>query len=310
MNMHQHARLTPAGRALLVRRVLHEGVRVPEAAEMAGVSTRTGYKWLRRFKDEGEAGLLDRSSRPHRSPRQTPPGVVARMLELRRKRLTGPSIARRVGRCCATVARHLLRAGMSRLKCLEPKEPARRYERERPGELLHVDVKKLGRIRGYGHRVSGKTAGMHRARHVGWDFVHVCVDDHSRLAYVEVLPDERSETSVRFLRRAVAWLKRKRVRVEEVMTDNAPAYLSHLWSQTCEELGLRPRRTRPYRPRTNGKAERFIQSLLRECAYRTPYVSSRNRRRGLSRWVRRYNYRRPHASLGGRPPISRLSPVR
>lgn len=304
MNIHPCARFTPAGRALLVRRVTQEGWRAAEAAEAAGVSRRTAHKWLRRHDEEGPEGLLDRSSRPRSSPTQVPADWQRLVLELRRLRMTGAVIATRLGLPRSTVARILKRAGLERLKKLDPPVPVRRYEKTRPGELVHLDIKKLGRIRGIGHRITGER--QHRNRGIGWDFVHVCVDDYTRLAYVEVLLDEKGATAAAFLRRAAAWLKAQGVTVERVMTDNGSGYVSKDFAAAVAEIRTRHLRTRPYTPRTNGKAERFIQTLLREWAYGRPFTSSYRRRAALPAWLRRYNERRPHAGIGGAAPITRL----
>jgi transposase InsO family protein len=306
MNIHPSARFTRAGRALLVERVTQEHWSVAEAAEAAGVSPRTAYKWLYRFEEEGPAGLLDRTSRPKRSPRQVPVGWQQLVLELRRLRMTGAAIARRLGIPRSTVARILKRHGLERLKKLEPPAPVRRYEKTRPGELIHLDIKKLGRIKGVGHRITGYRADVHRSRGIGWEFVHVCVDDYTRLAYVEVLPDEKGATTAGFLRRAAAWLAAQGITVERVMTDNGSGYVSKDFAAAVAEIRARHLRTRPYTPRTNGKAERFIQTLLREWAYGRPFTSSYRRRAALPAWLRRYNERRPHAGLGGAAPITRL----
>jgi transposase InsO family protein len=306
MNIHPSARFTRAGRALLVERVTQEHWSVAEAAEAAGVSPRTAYKWLYRFEEEGPAGLLDRTSRPKRSPRQVPVGWQQLVLELRRLRMTGAAIARRLGIPRSTVARILKRHGLERLKKLEPPAPVRRYEKTRPGELIHLDIKKLGRIKGVGHRITGYRADVHRSRGIGWEFVHVCVDDYTRLAYVEVLPDEKGATTAGFLRRAAAWLAARGIAVERVMTDNGSGYVSKDFAAAVAEIRARHLRTRPYTPRTNGKAERFIQTLLREWAYGRPFTSSYRRRAALPAWLRRYNERRPHAGLGGAAPITRL----
>jgi transposase InsO family protein len=306
MNIHPSARFTRAGRALLVERVTQEHWSVAEAAEAAGVSPRTAYKWLYRFEEEGPAGLLDRTSRPKRSPRQVPVGWQQLVLELRRLRMTGAAIARRLGIPRSTVARILKRHGLERLKKLEPPAPVRRYEKTRPGELIHLDIKKLGRIKGVGHRITGYRADVHRSRGIGWEFVHVCVDDYTRLAYVEVLPDEKGATTAGFLRRAAAWLAARGITVERVMTDNGSGYVSKDFAAAVAEIRARHLRTRPYTPRTNGKAERFIQTLLREWAYGRPFTSSYRRRAALPAWLRRYNERRPHAGLGGAAPITRL----
>jgi transposase InsO family protein len=289
---------------LLVSRI-RSGSSVSSAAEAAGISRRTVFKWLARYRAEGEKGLLDRSSRPYRMPRKTSYWWEEEIVRLRRRRTTGAEIARHVSVSPATVARILARHGLSRLKALDPKEPVRRYQREHAGELLHFDIKKLGRIRGVGHRITGDR--IHRARGVGWEFVHVAIDDASRLAYAEVLKNERTACATAFLRRTIAWFSARGVRVQSLLTDNGSCYVSHRFTKTCQSMGLRHIRTRPYRPCTNGKAERFIQTLLREWAYRRPYHSSDQRRERLPRYLHYYNHRRPHASLQKKPPASRLS---
>ena len=304
MELHKNARITPSGRMLLVRRILG-GMSVTGAASAAGVSRRTAFKWKRRFEEAGEAAIVDRSSLPHRMPRQAHPDRVQEVLRLRKRRDTGPQIAVRVGLSSATVARILARHGLSRLKNLEPKEPVVRYQRERPGELIHVDIKKLGRIGRIGHRIHGDRTT--RVRGIGWEFVHVAIDDASRMAYAEVLPNERSPSSTGFLRRSVAWFQNRGVKVQAVMSDNGSCYVSHRFKATCQKLKLRHLRTRPYRPRTNGKAERFIQTLLREWAYKRPYSTSAQRTDRLPRYLNRYNLRRPHAALNKRTPTQRLS---
>jgi transposase InsO family protein len=309
MNIHSLARTTPRSRALLVQRVVAQKRSVAATADAFGVSPRTVYKWLARHRVDGREGLRDRSSRPHRSPRRLQAARVELVVQLRRCRQTSPQIARSLKMPRSTVSRVLRRAGLHRLKYLQPLEPARRYERRRPGDLLHVDVKKLGRIAGrVGHRIHGDhSRGVLGA---GWEYVHVCIDDRSRLAYVEVLPDERKLTAVGYLERAVAFYRRLDIRVKSVMTDNGSAYLSRMFAMACQWLRLRHLRTRPYRPQTNGKAERFIQTLLREWAYARPYRHSWMRTRALRPYLRYYNHRRPHGALDGRPPISRLLPSR
>ena len=304
MDIHQNARSCPASRMLLVSRI-RSGSSVSDAAQAAGISRRTAFKWLARYRAEGKAGLLDRSSRPYRMPRKTNYWWEQEILRWRRRRLTGAEIARRVPVGAATVARILARHGLSRLKALDPKEPVRRYQREHPGELLHFDIKKLGRIKGFGHRITGDRT--RRARGVGWEFLHVAIDDASRLAYAEVLRDERTACATAFLRRTVTWFSERGVRVQGLLTDNGACYRSHSFNRVCQRLGLRHIRTRPYRPRTNGKAERFIQTLLREWAYRRPYHSSAQRTERLDRYLNYYNHRRPHASLQKKTPASRLS---
>src|SRR5512143_2055014 len=251
MELHKNARMTPMGRGLLVRRILG-GMPVTGAAEAAGVSRRTAFKWKRRFTEAGEAALVDRSCRPLRMPRQAHPDRVEEVLRLRKRRNTGPQIAARVGLSPATVARILTRYGLSRLKSLEPKEPVVRYQRDRAGELVHYDIKKLGRIGRIGHRIHGDRTT--RVRGIGWEFVHVAIDDASRMAYAEVLPNQRSPSSVAFLKRSVLWFQSRGVSVQAVMSDNGSCYVSHRFHAACQNLKLRHLRTRPYRPRTNGKA--------------------------------------------------------
>jgi transposase InsO family protein len=305
MDLHSGARTCPRSRALLIERIAVLGWTVGRAASAAGISRQTAHKWLARYRAAGEAGLTDRPSRPRRMPRRTPTEWRQLMLELRRSRLSGARIATQLRRPRSTVARVLQRAGLARLERLEPREPVRRYERARPGELLHLDVKKLGRITGfYGHRITGDRHDSRRG--AGWEYVHVAIDDYSRLAYVEVLRDERGDTTAAFLRRACAWFLRHGIRVERIMSDNGSAYVSRRFAHTCAVLQLKHLRTRPYRPCTNGKAERFIQTLLREWAYAVPYRTSGLRARALRRFLRYYNRERPHGSLCGRPPISRL----
>jgi transposase InsO family protein len=306
MNIHTCARTSVRGRELLVRRVTQEGWTVDDAAEAAGISVRTVYKWLARFENEGLSGLADRSSRPKRTPSAVPRSWQDLVLELRRYRMTGAQIATRLKIPRSTVARILKRHGLERVKYLDPPVPARRYEKRKPGELVHLDVKKLGRIRGIGHRITGHHAGMHRSRGIGWEYVHVCIDDYSRLAYVEILPDEKGPTAVAFLKRAAEWFGQFGVRIWRVMTDNGSCYVSKNFVVALADLRAKHLRTRPYTPRTNGKAERFIQTLLREWAYARPYTSSARRRALLVPWLRRYNERRPHGGIGGAPPISRL----
>ena len=302
MELHKNARSCPASRLLLVRRI-GGGMPVTRAAEAAGISKRTAFKWKRRYLEAGEAALVDRTCRPHRMPRQAHPDRVEEVLRLRRRRYTGPQIAARVGLSTATVARILARCGLSRLKSLEPKPPVVRYQRDRPGELIHVDIKKLGRIGRVGHRIHGDRTT--RVRGIGWEFVHVAIDDASRLAYAEVLPNERSPSSTGFLRRSVAWFQSRGVQVQAVMSDNGPCYEAK-FDALCRRLQLRHLRTKPYRPQTNGKAERFIQTLLREWAYKKPYSTSTHRTDRLPRYLNHYNLRRPHAALNQRTPAQRL----
>lgn len=304
MRLHPNAKTTPYTRAQIVERVLRLGWAVSDVAQAAAVSERTVYRWIARYRAEGGEGLWDRPCRARRL-RQTPAGRAARIERLRRRqRLTGAEIAARVGMPRSTVAAVLKRRGLERLSRLEPRPPVVRYERERPGELLHLDTKKLGRFRRIGHRITGDRRRRHRRG--GWEFVHVCVDDHTRLAYVEVLADETAETAASFLHRAIRWLRRRGIQPERVLTDNGGCYVSHAFRGACGELGVRPLRTRPYRPETNGKAERFIQTLLHEWAYKRPYRTSNQRIRQLGPWLRYYNQQRPHGALAGRPPQSRV----
>jgi len=305
MNVHQNARLTPHGRELIVRQI--ESGQTPEAvARAVGVCPRTARKWLARFRAEGREGLKDRSSRPHRLRKPTSAAIVEKVEALRRQRLTGKQIAAEVGVSPATVSRILKRLGLNRIQALEPAEPVRRYEREHPGELIHIDIKKLGRFAQIGHRITGDRR-QGQSRGIGWEFVHVCIDDASRLAFSQVLPDEKKESAVAFLKAAVAYFATLGVTVVRVMTDNGSCYRAKAFREACRDLGLRHIRTRPYTPKTNGKAERFIQTALREWAYAQAYPSSDRRAAELPIWLHRYNWHRPHGSLKSNPPISRLA---
>ena len=302
MNIHKNARTTPQSRAEIVRRVVAEHQPARQVAAAFGVSDRTVRKWVVRARPAGT--LADRSSRPHRSPGQTP-GELRELIEgLRRQRWTGAEIARALDLSPATVARYLRRLGLARLRRLEPPAPVVRYEYRRPGALVHLDIKKLGRIGRVGHRITGDRRS--RVRGIGWEYVPVAVDDATRLAYVELRPDEQGVTCVRFLWRALTWFRRHGIRVRRLLTDNGSGYLAHVFTAACQGAQLRHTRTRPYTPRTNGKAERFIQTLLREWAYRRPYATSAARRVALAGWLHHYNWHRNHGSLQGRPPMSRL----
>jgi transposase InsO family protein len=315
MKLHANAALSLNKRKLLATRVVKEGWSVTEAAEAAEVTEPTARKWVDRYRAEGQAGLLDRPSAPHRVHNRTPEDRLGAICALRRLRFTGAEIAELLVMPEKTVTGILTRVGLGRLGRLGL-EPPRRYERSRPGELLHIDVKKLGRIeRGAGHRVTGKrrhnpertdAAGVRR-RQVGWEYVHVCVDDATRLAYAEVLGDEKAHTAVGFLGRALAFFKRHGVKVEAVMTDNGSAYRSALHAIACKALGLKHLRTKPRRPQTNGKAERFIRTMLGGWAYGAIYRSSAERTKALEGWLWRYNCRRPHGSLGRKTPAARLA---
>jgi transposase InsO family protein/transposase len=307
MKLHANAPLGPKGRLVMCRRVVERGWSLAEAAEAAGVSERTCSKWVGRYRAGGEAGLVDRSSVPHNSPAATAADRVAAIAALRRLRFTGEEVAEALGMAVSTVQGILTRIGLGKLSRLEPPEPENRYERKRAGELLHIDVKKLGRIgRGAGHRVSGNRGPGQRSRGVGWEFVHVCVDDATRLAYVEVLDNEKATTCVGFLRRAVAFYRAHGIEIERVMTDNGPGYRSIAHAVACRTLRIKHIRTRPYRPRTNGKAERFIRTMLGGWAYGAIYGNSTERTAALTGWLNFYNWQRPHGSLSHKPPGTRL----
>jgi transposase InsO family protein len=314
MKLHANAALSLNQRRRMVRRVVEQGWSIAKAAGAAEVSGRTCSKWVRRYRAEGEAGLVDRSSAPSSIPHRTPEDRVEVIVMLRRLRMTGAEIALCLGMALSTVSAVLLRVGLGKLSRLEPPEPPNRYERRHPGELLHVDVKKLGVITGTGHRITGRRDSQNANRRArrrgapkGWEFVHVCVDDATRLAYVEVLSDEKATTAVGFLRRAVAFYASHGVTAQRVMSDNGACYRATIHTIACRALGLRHLRTRPHRPRTNGKAERFIRTLLAGWAYGAIYGSSHERAAALDGWLWTYNHRRPHGALSHKPPIARLN---
>jgi transposase InsO family protein len=306
MDVHNNAHLTPRGREAMVRAVTQDGLTPAAAARRYHTTAKTVAKWVARFVAEGQAGLIDRSSRPHRLRRPTPAPVVARIEKLRRQRFTGRQIARETGVSPATVSRVLRRLGLSRMRDLEPAEPVRRYERQRPGELIHIDIKKLGRFERVGHRITGDRRGQSNSRGVGWEYVHVAIDDASRIAFSQIKPDEKATSAIAFLKAAVAYYASLAIKVERVMTDNGSCYKAHDFRKACRELGIRHIRTKPYTPRTNGKAERFIQTALREWAYAQAYPNSDRRAQELPIWLHRYNWHRPHGSLKSRTPISTL----
>jgi transposase InsO family protein len=312
MNVHKNARLTPHSRAELVRRVLQENQSPKAVATAMGVSDRTVRKWVGRFRSEGAVGLVDRSSRPRRLRSPTPTAIAEKIGYLRRQRFTGKQIAEETGVSSATVSRVLRRLGLSRLRDLEPAEPIRRYERENPGELIHIDIKKLGRFKQVGHRITGDRTGQSHDRSTkrggpGWEFVHVCIDDASRIGYSEIKPDEKARSAVTFLKAAVAYYASLGVKVQRVMTDNGSCYRSRAFARACKRLGIKHIRTRPYTPKTNGKAERFIQNALREWAYAKAYNTSNERAAELPIWMHRYNWHRPHGGIKYQTPISRLA---
>jgi transposase InsO family protein len=318
MKLHGNAALSWSGRRRLAERVVEQGWTLRAAAEAAGVSVRCARKWVTRYRAEGERGLTDRSSAPRRVANRTADERVEVILALRKLRFTAAEIAETLGMALSTVSGILSRLGYGRLGRLGLEQPVR-YERSRPGELVHVDIKRLGRIEGG----AGKRAFLSERRqrynptrtdlegkrrhYVGYDYVHVCVDDYSRLAYVEVLADQRATTAVGFLRRAIAFYRRRGIRVERLLTDNGSAYVSALHALACRSLGIRHSRTRPYRPQTNGKAERFIRTLLAGWAYSAIYRSSQERTAALDGWLWHYNHRRPHSALGRQPPVSRTN---
>jgi transposase InsO family protein len=304
MNIHKNARLTPLGRERIVVQVLSG--QTPQAVALAaGVCPRTVRKWVARFKAAGVEGLKDRSSRPRRLYRPTPQARVERIEALRRQRWTGKQIAVEVGVSPATVSRVLKRLGLNRIAALEPAEPVRRYEREHPGELIHIDIKKLGRFDRVGHRITGDRQS--KSRGVGWEYVHVCIDDASRVAFSQILADQKKQSAVAFLKTAVAYYASLGVSIARVMTDNGSCYRARDFARACRDLGLKHIRTRPFTPKTNGKAERFIQTALREWAYAQAYPTSDRRGEELPIWLHRYNWHRPHGGLKSKPPISRLA---
>jgi transposase InsO family protein len=318
MKLHGNARTCPNSRRLLIERVIDEGWSVSDAAAAAGISERTVYRWLGRWRKDGVEGLCDRSSRPLCSPKQLSAQTVQAIRSLRRLRMSAAEIAEVLGLALSTVSLWLKRIGLGKRSRLAPPEPPNRYERRHPGELVHVDIKQLGRIseRGAGHRMVGHRRSQISAHVDGvkrgltrFEYVHVMIDDHSRLAYAEVLPTLKASCAIDFLGRAVSWFAERGVQIKAVMSDNGSAYVAHSYRAALTELGLRHLRIRPYRPRTNGKAERFIQTLANEWAYERIYGSSAERAAALPLFLERYNFRRPHGSLGHRPPASRLTNV-
>ena len=307
MDTHKNAPLTPKGREAMVRSVVEGGLSKAAAARQFNVAPKTVAKWVNRFCTDGVDGLRDRSSRPHSLPSQTPAAACAAVEALRRQRYTGKQIATEVGVSAATVSRILRRLGLNRLAALEPAEPIRRYERQHPGELIHIDIKKLGKFNQIGHRITGDRTGQSnlraRGQGPGREYVHVCIDDASRVAFSQVMKTERKGCAVAFLEASVAYYASLGVTVESVMTDNGSCYRSSAFQKACKRLGLKHIRTRPYTPQTNGKAERFIQTSLREWACAQAYNTSTERAAELPRWLHRYNWRRPHGSIGSKPPI-------
>lgn len=308
MNIHKNARLAPRGREILISR-LERGEHPDDVATAMGVSSSTVYKWRRRYRAEGLAGLQDRSSRPHHSPAQTAPESEAWVVRLRREKQTYDRIADQTNLSRSTVGRILKRHGLNRWRDLEPAEPVVRYERDTPGEILHMDIKKLGKFNRTGHRITGDRTGQSNQRQngtaPGWEFVHVAIDDHSRIAFSQVLESERKEDAVAFLKAAVAWYKSLGIKIERLMTDNGACYRSKTFNKTCKAFDIKHIYTKPYTPKTNGKAERFIQSSIREWAYGRAYRDSVQRKDDLPYWLHHYNWHRPHSALKRKPPISR-----
>jgi transposase InsO family protein len=303
MDYHHHARLTIYSREQLAKSVVEGRLSLREAAAERGLSRQSASKWVRRYRALGAGGLADLSSRPYLSPRQTCAAVAERVAQLRRERKTGVQIAQLTGLSRATVSRILTRLKLNKIRMLEPKLPPNRYERDAPGDLLHIDIKKLARIRKPGHRITGNP--QDETRGAGWEFLYVAVDDHSRMAYVAMMPDEKATSASLFLSQAAGYFVRHNIRVRRIMTDNGPCFISDLFKAQCHALNARHIRTRIYTPRTNGKAERFIQTAIREWAYARLYQNSTERNQSLPKWIHQYNWHRPHASLNQMPPISR-----
>jgi transposase InsO family protein len=306
MDTHQNARLTPKGREQMVRTVVDHGLTKAAAARQFNTTSKTVAKWVDRFKTLGVDGLRDRSSKSLSSPSQKPAATIAAVEALRRKRHTQEHIAAELGISKATVSRILKRCGLSLLSALEPQPPRPRYQREKPGEIIHLDIKKLGRFNSVGHRITGRRTGHCSSQGAGWECVHVAIDDHSRVALADIFPNQKKESAVAFLFAAVAYYKSLGVTVERVMTDNGSCYNSKAFARACKQLGIKHIQIKPYTPQTNGKAERFIQTALREWAYATAFEHSDQRHSALPSWLHRYNWHRPHASLAKKPPISRL----
>jgi transposase InsO family protein len=303
MDYHKNARTTVWSREQMARRVIEHGCTLAAAAAAANVSAKTASKWVRRYRELGAAGLADRSCRPLRLRRPTQPEQAELVEQLRRQRWTGLRISQQTGLSRATVSRILRRRKLSRVRDLEPRPAVQRYEHQAPGDLLHLDIKKLGRIVRPGHRVTGNPAD--RTRRVGWEYVHVAIDDHSRIAFSDIFANEKARSAVAFLHHALTYYARFGISFKAVLTDNGPAYRSRAFAAACRNLGLKHRFTRPYTPRTNGKAERFIRTALQEWAYVRTYQNSEERKSSLMPWLHEYNWHRPHAGIGLSPPISR-----
>jgi transposase InsO family protein len=307
MNIHKNARLTPVRREEMALAVIEGHLSQAQAGRVYGVSAKIVSRWVERYKVDGRDGMTDRSSRPKTSPRQTDNGLAERIITLRRQRWTGKHIAMETGVSPATVSRVLRRAGLSRMKDIVPAEPVVRYEYAEPGGLIHLDIKRLGRFERVGHRITGDRTGQSNSRGVGWEYVHICIDDASRIAFTDIFPDEKAVSAIAFLKAAIAYYKGLGITVTRVMTDNGSCYKAKDFAKNCKALGLKHIRTKPYTPKTNGKAERFIQTALREWAYARAYPSSEHRKAHLPNWTHLYNWHRPHGSLNSKTPISRLN---
>jgi transposase InsO family protein len=303
MDYHHHARLTIHSRERLAKDVVEGRLSLREAAAECRLSRQSAGKWVRRYREAGVAGLGDRCSRPRRSPRSTSAELVERVERLRRERWTGVRIAQATGLSRATVSRILTRLKLNKVRMLEPQPPVVRYEHAAPGDLLHIDIKKFARIVKAGHRITGNP--QDETRGAGWEFLYVAVDDHSRIAYTAMYQDEKAISSASFLTEAVAYFQRFGIVTRRVLTDNGPCFYGRKFLEACGELDIQPKKTRPYTPRTNGKAERFIQTAIREWAYARRYENSEQRTSHLQPWTHQYNWHRPHASLQQKPPISR-----
>lgn len=305
MNIHQNARLTPIGREAMVRDILR-GQTPAAAARKAGVCPRTARKWLDRYRREGVAGLQDRSSRPQRLNNPTCPDKVEHIIQLRRRKLTGIHIAKIVGISAATVSRVLRCAGLSRMKDLEPKLPENRYELPNPGDMIHIDIKRFARFTRPGHRVTEGVRSEGRIKGIGYEYLHVCVDDHSRLAFTALFPNEQAVSAIQFLKDAIAWYAKLGIKIKRLMTDNGSCYRAKTFAKACRKLGIKHIFTKPYTPRTNGKAERFIKTMITEWAYARSYENFEQRAKVLFPWTHMYNWHRPHAGIKGKTPVERI----
>jgi transposase InsO family protein len=307
MNIHKNARLTPKRREEMALAVIAGSMTKAAAARVFGVTRKIVARWEERYRLLGREGMADRSSRPRRSPGTTQDAIAEQVIALRRQRLTGRHIAQMTRVSPATVSRILRRAGLNRMSQLVPAEPIRRYQREQPGELIHIDIKKLGKFSRVGHRITADRTGQSKTRGIGWEFVHVCIDDASRIAYTQIMPDEKAVSAIAFLKACIAYYKSLGIKVTRVMSDNGSCYKAKTFAKACKRLKLKHIRTKPYTPKTNGKAERFIQTALREWAYARAYDTSEQRKGFLPEWTHMYNWHRPHGAINYKTPISVLN---